>query len=178
MSLKIHQIPDSQEIVRVWQRRIRTPWNPWFIGSWSHKTMPDAFSIWTPRPNLTLIFGRSLQLNSPPYATGPLPCLSVCNVAVSWPNGWMDQDATWYGGRPRPRWHCVRWGVGDSAPPTLRGTAAPHFLAHVCCGQVVAHLSNCWALVHVSCLLWCMLVYYCMSACNVLGFISPVILSS
>ena len=20
-----------------------------------------------------------------------------------WPDGWMDQDATWYGGRPRPR---------------------------------------------------------------------------
>ena len=25
-----------------------------------------------------------------------------------WPNGCMDQDATWYGGRPRPRRHCVR----------------------------------------------------------------------
>jgi len=27
-----------------------------------------------------------------------------------WPNGCMDQDATWYGGMPRPRRHCVRWG--------------------------------------------------------------------
>jgi len=27
-----------------------------------------------------------------------------------WPNGWMDQDATWYGGRTWPRQHCVRWG--------------------------------------------------------------------
>jgi len=26
-----------------------------------------------------------------------------------WPNGWMDQDATWYGGRPLRRPHCVRW---------------------------------------------------------------------
>ena len=26
-----------------------------------------------------------------------------------WPNGWMDQDTTWYGGMPRPRRHCVRW---------------------------------------------------------------------
>jgi len=25
-----------------------------------------------------------------------------------WPNGWMDYDATWYGGRPRPRRLCVR----------------------------------------------------------------------
>ena len=24
-----------------------------------------------------------------------------------WPNGWMDQDATWYEGRPQPRPHCV-----------------------------------------------------------------------
>jgi len=28
---------------------------------------------------------------------------------VLWPNGWMDQDASWYGGRPWPRPHCVRW---------------------------------------------------------------------
>jgi len=33
---------------------------------------------------------------------------------------------------------------GDPAPsPTERGTAAPHFSAHVYCGQTVAHLSNC-----------------------------------
>jgi len=34
----------------------------------------------------------------------------------------MDQDATWYGGRPRPRRHCVRWGPrfpkkGTQQPP-------------------------------------------------------------
>ena len=38
-----------------------------------------------------------------------LSVLSVCNVGILWPNGWMDQDATWYRGRPRPRRHCVRW---------------------------------------------------------------------
>ena len=37
------------------------------------------------------------------------PDLYVCNVGVFWPNGWMDQDATWYGGRSRPRPHCGRW---------------------------------------------------------------------
>jgi len=37
-------------------------------------------------------------------------CLSVCNVGVMWPKGWMDQDVTLYGGRPRSRPHCVRWG--------------------------------------------------------------------
>jgi len=25
-----------------------------------------------------------------------------------WPNGWMHQDATWYGGWPQPRGLCVR----------------------------------------------------------------------
>ena len=46
-------------------------------------------------------------------------------------SSWMDQDATWYGCRPRPRPHCVRWG--PSSPP-LKG-AQPHFLAHVYCDQ-------------------------------------------
>jgi len=27
-----------------------------------------------------------------------------------WPNDYMDQDGTWYGGRPQPRRLCVRWG--------------------------------------------------------------------
>jgi len=39
-----------------------------------------------------------------------------------WPNGWMDQHATWYGGRPRPRPHCVRWG-----PSSPQGGTAPIF---------------------------------------------------
>jgi len=36
-----------------------------------------------------------------------------------WPNGWMDQDATCYGGRPEPRLHCARWG--SCSPPKKRG---------------------------------------------------------
>jgi len=50
-----------------------------------------------------------------------------------WPNGWMDQDATWYIGRPRPRPHCIRWEPSSSPPE--RGTAAAQFSAHVFCGQ-------------------------------------------
>ena len=34
-------------------------------------------------------------------------------------------STTWYGGRPRPRRHCVRWG-----PSSERGIAAPHFSDH------------------------------------------------
>ena len=32
------------------------------------------------------------------------------------PNGCMDQDVTWYGGRPRPRQLCVRWGPRSPSP--------------------------------------------------------------
>ena len=31
-------------------------------------------------------------------------------MPVLWPNGWMDYDATWYGGWPWPWRLCVRWG--------------------------------------------------------------------
>jgi len=37
----------------------------------------------------------------------PHPIFGPC---LLWPNGWMDQDATWHGGKPRPRRRCVRWG--------------------------------------------------------------------
>jgi len=33
-----------------------------------------------------------------------------------WRNGWMDQDTNWYGGRPRPRRHCARWGLSCPSP--------------------------------------------------------------
>ena len=33
--------------------------------------------------------------NGSPHAIGPLSvCLCVCDVGVSWPNGWIDQDET------------------------------------------------------------------------------------
>ena len=50
-----------------------------------------------------------------------------------WPNGRMDQDETWHGGRPRPMQHCVRWGDGDPAPPKCG--IAPNFRPNVYCGQ-------------------------------------------
>jgi len=58
---------------------------------------------------------------------GPLSCLSVCNVAVLWPNDWMDQDKTWYGGRHRPRRHCDIVLDGDPAPPPKRHSSPPIF---------------------------------------------------
>jgi len=60
-----------------------------------------------------------------------LCCLSVCDVGVLWPNGWMDQDKTWRGGRLGPG-HSVL--DGDPAPPQKR-TQPLQFSAHVRSGQ-------------------------------------------
>jgi len=100
----------------------------------------------------------------------------IFGLYLLWPNGWMHQGTTWYGGRPRQLY--VRWW--SSSPQG----AQPQFSAHVYCGQTevdlgpdhivvdgdpaapakvaqqppsfrpmsivitVAHLSYCWALVH------------------------------
>ena len=46
--------------------------------------------------------------------TAPLPKMGagppIFSPSLLWPNGCMDQDATWYGGRPQPTRHCVRCG--------------------------------------------------------------------
>jgi len=49
-----------------------------------------------------------------------------------WPNSCMYQDTTWYGGRPEPRRHCVRWGPSS---PSTKG-AQPPISANVRCGQM------------------------------------------
>ena len=43
------------------------------------------------------------QASSSPKMAQP-PIFSPC---LLWPNDWMDQDATWHGGRPQPRRHYV-----------------------------------------------------------------------
>jgi len=40
----------------------------------------------------------------------------------------MDQDATWYGYRPRPGQHCARWGP-SSPSPKRRHSAPPQILS-------------------------------------------------
>ena len=57
-------------------------------------------------------------------------CLSVSDDDILWPNGCTDEDETWYGGWPRPRSHCVRYGPSS----TPRGIAS-QVSAHVCCSQ-------------------------------------------
>ena len=76
---------------------------------------------------------------------------SLCLV---WPNGWMDEDAGWYGSIPGPRPRARR---GSSSRE--RGTAATLFSAHVYCGHgtslisAIAELSCCYTGIYgVSCL--------------------------
>ena len=50
----------------------------------------------------------------------------IFGPCLLWPNGWMDEDATWYGSRPLPRPHCIRRGSqlpqkGHSSPHPLFG---------------------------------------------------------
>ena len=49
------------------------------------------------RGNFQAIFSKKNKGVTAPTIFGP--CLL-------WPNGWMDQDATWYEGRPWPRRKC------------------------------------------------------------------------
>jgi len=66
----------------------------------------------------------------PPSPKGAQP--PIFGPYLLWPNGSMDQDATWYGSRPRRRPYCARWRPSSVSPK--RGHS-PQFLAHVCCGQ-------------------------------------------
>jgi len=71
----------------------------------------------------------------------PLPQRSTARPIFGrhllWPNGCMDQDATWYGGRPRPRRLCVRWGPRShlpkktAEPPNFRPTPVVAKWLHV-----------------------------------------------
>ena len=58
----------------------------------------------------------------------PHPIFGGC---LLWPNGGMDEDATWYGSRPRPRPHCI---TRDPRYPR-KGNSSPLFSAHVYCGH-------------------------------------------
>jgi len=64
---------------------------------------------------------------APPKGAQP----PICGLCLLWSNIWMDQDATWYGGRPRPRRHSVRWG--HSSPK--RGHSSPHTIRLIYCGK-------------------------------------------
>jgi len=57
---------------------------------------------------------------APPEKGAQPPIFGPC---LLWPNSWMHQDTTWYGGRPWLRQLFVRWG-SSSLP---KGGTAPNF---------------------------------------------------
>jgi len=64
-----------------------------------------------------------------------------------WPNRWMDQDTTWYGGRSRLRQHCVRWKPSSpkerAQQPTLPLHRRPsQQLLISCCSSVVVVIND------------------------------------
>ena len=76
-------------------------------------------------------------LDRVPKERSPSP---IIGPFLLWSNGWMDQDATLYGGRPQPTRHCVRHG--PSYPQKKGRTHPTQFLAHVYCGQVAGWMKT------------------------------------
>jgi len=68
----------------------------------------------------------------PKKAAEPLPP-EIFGPCLLGPNGWMDQDGIWHGGRSQSWRHCVRWGP-SSLPK--KGAETPQFSAHLYCGQM------------------------------------------
>ena len=56
-----------------------------------------------------------------------------------WPNGCMDQDGTWYGGRRRPTRHCIRCGPSYSQK---KGTPAPSNFWPMSCGRTAGWMKT------------------------------------
>jgi len=115
----------------------------WTVKSWTAKTrLGWEFLLWS---ELGLVLGLELVLG---LGLGLVITVQFMTVQTKtgnhgtaaphfgprllWPNGWMDQDAIWYGGRPRPRPHCVR--QEPSSPH--KGHSRPQFSAGVNCGQM------------------------------------------
>ena len=85
-------------------------------------SLPSVVSWWIKRP-VDDFWVTICKLIHPMLSDCCLSLCLSCNVGVLRPNSWMDQDATWCGGRPPPRPHCVTWGP-SSLLPMERGTAA------------------------------------------------------
>ena len=73
--------------------------------------------------------------------TAPLPKKGagppIFGPSLLWPDGWIHQDGTWYGGMPQPRRLSVRWGP---SPLPQKGRSPTQFSAHVYCDQTAARI--------------------------------------
>jgi len=75
-------------------------------------------------PSSAFAKGAQPQFFGPIRSQNPPPIFGPCLLCLLCPNGWMDQDATWYGCRARSKRHCVTWGPSFPSP---KGGRAPIF---------------------------------------------------
>ena len=80
-----------------------------------------------------------LDGDTPLPQTGAEPPPQIFGPSLLRPNGWMHQDATWYGSRPQPTRYCVR--CGPSYPQKKAHPPRPIF-AHVYCGQMAGWMKT------------------------------------
>jgi len=76
------------------------------VAKWLHGSRCQLVRRYRPRgPGDFVLDGDPAPL--PQKGGGASPNFGPC---LLWPNGWMDQDGTWHGGKPQPRRLCVTWG--------------------------------------------------------------------
>ena len=118
-----HMVRDRNPIINPQRGSALNNFGPCLLwpNGWMNQDAKNA--TWygrRPRPRRQCVRWGTSSFPPPPPKKGAQqpPLFGPC---LLWPNGWMDQDTTWYGGRPRPRPHCVRWG--PSSPP--KGHSSP-----------------------------------------------------
>ena len=134
------------------------PWSSPYCARWEYRLPPQKGGI---APNFRQIFIVTKRLDASRWSLGmevglspgdfvldgePAPTPKgtephpIFGPRLLWPNGCMDQDTTWYGGRPRPTRHRVRCGC--SYPQKKGHTHPTQFVAYVCCGQMAGWMKT------------------------------------
>jgi len=103
------------------------------VAQWLHGSR--CHLVWRKDSAQATLCYMGTQLPSSKRGRSPYPIFGLCPL---WPNGWMDQDDTWYRGKPRHRQRCVRWG--RSSP--LKGTQPHQFSVHAYCGQTAGWMKT------------------------------------
>jgi len=73
-------------------------------------------------PGDFVLDGDQLGPLPPTKKGGGAPALPIFGPFLLWPNGWMHQDATCYGGRPQPRGLFIRL---EPSPFPKKGAETP-----------------------------------------------------
>ena len=81
--------------------------------------------------------GIVLDGDPAPSQKGDRAPSAIFGSLLLWRNGWMHQDATWYGCRPQPSGLCVRWR--PSRPSSTRGWSPSPQIVGACLLWL-----NCW----------------------------------